>query len=65
MAVLVENLTQPDIKPDRTPENNRKILKKFEDSPRRLEKETGINRSTVRMILNDDLKVFPYKIQMK
>ena len=49
----------------RTPENNRKMKKKLEDSPRRLEKETGINRFTVRRILNDDLGVFPYKIQMK
>ena len=48
-----------------TPENNRKMKKKFEDLPRRLEKETGINRCTVRRVLNDDLEVFPYKIQMK
>ena len=49
----------------RTPENNGKVKKKPEDSPRRLEKETGINRCTVRRILNDDLGVFSYKIQMK
>ena len=62
MAVLVENLTQPDIKLSgrlKTSEN----LKKFEDSQhrasRRLEKETGINRCTVRRILNDGLGVFP------
>ena len=49
----------------RTPKNNGKMKKKLEDSPRRLEKETGINRCTVRRIPNDDLTVFPYKIQMK
>ena len=49
----------------RTIESNRKMKKKLEDSPRRLEKETGINRCTVRRILNDDLGIFPYKIQMK
>ena len=48
----------------RTSENG-KMKKKLEDSPRRLEKETGINRCTVRRILNDDLGVFPYTIQMK
>ena len=42
----------------RTPEN-KKMKKKLEDLPRRLEKETGINRCTVRRILNDDLGVFP------
>ena len=49
----------------RTPENSRKMKKKLEDSPRRLEKETCIHRCTVRRILNDDLEVFPYKILMK
>ena len=49
----------------RTPENNRKMKKKLEDSPRRLKKETGINRCTVRRILNNDLEVFLYIIPMK
>ena len=42
----------------RTPENINKIKKKFDYSPnrssRRLGKETGISRHTVRRILNDE-----------
>ena len=70
MAVLVENLTQPDIKlPGRLKTSEKQKI--YDDSPhrasRKLEKETGhgINRCTARKILNDDLGVFPHKIQMK
>ena len=51
------NLTQPDIKLSGCLKTSEK-QKIFDDSPhrtsRRLEKETDINRSTVRRILNDD-----------
>lgn len=53
----------------RTPENIKRIKRKLDESPhrssRRLEKETGIDRCTVRRILNDDIGAFPYKIQMQ
>ena len=52
----------------RTPVNVQKIRSKLEESPhrslKRLTRETGIKRSTVRRIILDDLKLYSYKIQM-
>ena len=48
--------------------NIEKIKRKLEQSPkrsvRRLSSETGLSKSTVQRILKDDLKLFPYKIQI-
>ena len=50
------------------PENIQSLRKRHEDFPRKstlcLSKETGILRTSVLRILHDDLKLFPYKIQI-
>ena len=52
----------------RTPENIEKIRKKLEDSPKRsqrwLSRETKIPKTTIRRIIRDELKLFPYKIHI-
>ena len=50
------------------PENIQNLREHHEESPRkstrRLSQETGISRKTVLRIIHDDLKLFPYKIQI-
>ena len=50
------------------PENIHNLRKRHEDFPRKsthlLSQETGISRTSVLRILHDDLKLFPYKIQI-
>ena len=50
------------------PENIQNLREHHEESPRkstlRLSQETGISRTSVLRILHDDLKLFPYKIQI-
>ena len=50
------------------PENIQNLWERHEESPRKstrcLSQETGISRKTVLRILHDDLKLFPYKIQI-
>ena len=50
------------------PENIQNLREHHEESPRkstlRLSQEPGISRTSVLRILHDDLKLFPYKIQI-
>lgn len=52
----------------KTPNNIQNLRDRLEKSPRkstrRLSQEVGISRSSVLRILHDDLKLFPYKIQL-
>ena len=51
-----------------TPENIQNLRERHEESHRKstcsLSQETGISRTSVLRMLNDDLKLFPYKIQI-
>ena len=50
------------------PENIQNLRERYEDFPRKsarpLLQETGISRTSVLRIFHDDLKFFPYKIQI-
>ena len=52
----------------KTPNNVQNLRERFEESPRqstrRLSQEVGISRSPATRILHDDLKLFPYKVQI-
>ena len=51
----------------KTPNIVENLRERLEESPRkstRLSQKVGISRSSVMRILHDDLKLFPYKIQI-
>ena len=43
----------------------RSVLQSPETSSRRRSQPLGLSRTTLRRVLNDDLNLFPYKIQIK
>ena len=52
----------------RTPANVQAVREHLEQSPRkstrRLSQEVGISRATVQRVIHNDLKLFPYKVQI-